>query len=146
MHQDYKKAHEAVRREMAEIEEQRQLLDRRYARLKQTSLSLETLMEDADDSGSGVTAGLPVVGLTDACRHALTVSKTPRTAQEVRDWLEGSGYDLSDQENALASIHTILKRLVAADEAEAGTNSAGKATYKWTGKPAWQKHLMRKKS
>lgn len=140
MNQDYKKAYEAVQLEMAEIEEQRQLLERRYARLKQTSLSLETLMEDENASGSDAAiATLPVVGLTDACRHALKVSKSPRTAGEVRDWLEGSGYDLSEQENALASIHTILKRLVTSGEAESGTSKDGKASYKW--KSNWRTYM-----
>lgn len=141
MNQDYKKAHQAVQQEMAEIEEQRRLLDQRYARLKQTSFGLETLMEDETASRSNVmVTTLPVVGLTDACRHALKVAQSPRTAAEVRDWLEGSGYDLSDQENALASIHTILKRLVTSGEAEAGTNSAGKVSYSWKG-PKWLAHV-----
>jgi hypothetical protein len=140
MNPDYKRAYETVQREMAEIDEQRQLLERRYARLKQTSFSLETLMESESDLSLPAALSLPVIGLTDACRHALTVSKSPRTAQEVRDWLVGSGYDLSEQENALASIHTILKRLVTSGQAEAGTTSDGKVSYKWNG-PKWYAYI-----
>jgi hypothetical protein len=129
---DYKKAEIAAAKELDDLLEQRTALDKRIARLKQTLLSLHALTDDtfAEEVQAGHVAD--VIGITDACRNALKVANSPRTAVEIRDWLEDSGYDLSDQANALASIHTVLKRLVLSKEAEP-VKRDGKTAYQWCG-------------
>jgi hypothetical protein len=51
------------------------------------------------------------MGLTDACRLVLRNATQPLTALEVRDRLSSIGVGLEKHSNALASIHTVLKRL-----------------------------------
>lgn len=51
-------------------------------------------------------------GLSDAVLRALDSDKS-MTAVQVRDTLIENGYDLSEQVNALGSIYTTLRRLVA---------------------------------
>jgi hypothetical protein len=128
----YNQARSAALKELAIAAKQRDVLEQRIARLRQTIASLDVLIE-GDLEHSEVTQELQVVGITDAVRNALKIANGARTAIEVRDWLASSGYDLSDQENPLASIHTILKRLVKAGEAQPATNADGKANYRWIG-------------
>jgi len=130
----YHQARSSALKELADAAKQKEILDKRIARLKQTLASLDALIE-GDEASTESRQEMDVVGITDAVRNALKIANSPRTAVDVRDWLASSGYDLSDQENALASIHTILKRLVRSGEAQDGLNETGKAVYKWAGSP-----------
>lgn len=127
----YHKARNAAVKDLAQAVSEDKLLQQRIARLKQTIASLDALIEGEETASEWKQS--EQIGITDACRQALKVANSPRTAIEVRDWLANSGYELSEQENALASIHTVLKRLVKAGEAAPGTNADGKATYEWIG-------------
>jgi len=73
--------------------------------------------------------GLP---LTDACRVILRKVNDYQTAKGIRDTLEGSGYDLTQHNNPLASIHGVLKRLFESGEAEQ-LEASGKTFYRWKG-------------
>lgn len=66
-------------------------------------------------------------GLSEAIFRVLKHDK-PMSAADVRDALIQSGYDLSNQVNALASIHTTLKRLADANKIFYA-NSAEKTLY-----------------
>ena len=55
-------------------------------------------------------------GLTDACRMVLRNANQPLTALEIRDRLIAIGLDMDRYSNALASIHTVLKRMHEAGE------------------------------
>jgi hypothetical protein len=127
----YHKARNVALKDLAQAVSEAKLLEQRIARLKQTIASLDSLIEGEEAASEWKQS--EQVGITDACRQALKVANGPRTAIEIRDWLASSGYELSEQENALASIHTVLKRLVKAQEAAAGKNKEGKATYEWVG-------------
>jgi predicted transcriptional regulator len=129
--ESYRQARDNAVNDLAEAVNQVKGIEKRIARLKQTIASLDALIEGEE----------PVAklnqnrqnNLRQACREALKIANGPRTAKEVRDWLASSGYELSDQRNALASIHTVLKRLVKAKEAIAVTTKDGKTTYEWMG-------------
>jgi hypothetical protein len=73
-------------------------------------------------------------GFTQAVREML-FNHGPKfefTAVMMRDELQGSGFDLSNYRNALASIHTILKRLHRSGEVETRVDdSTGKTYYSW---------------
>jgi len=127
----YHQARNNAVKDLAEAVNDAKLLEQRIARLKQTIASLDALIEGEEAASEFKQSAQ--IGITDACREALKVASNPRTAIEVRDWLASSGYELSEQENALASIHTVLKRLTKAGEAAAGTNKDGKTTYEWIG-------------
>ena len=70
-------------------------------------------------------------GLTDLVRMAVKTSGGALTALEVKSRLEQLGYPQTS-ENALASIHTILKRLVLKGEVDDSVIKEGnKTAYRW---------------
>jgi hypothetical protein len=80
----------------------------------------------------------PEGGLADACRVVLRQANRYMTAIELRDALEASKYDLSQHSNALASIHSVLKRFEESGEVSMVVNR-NKPAYKM--KPRWMLHL-----
>jgi hypothetical protein len=56
-------------------------------------------------------------GLTDAIRSILAKAEEPLSASEIRDLLAGMGFNVKSYSNPLATIHTILRRLIESDEA-----------------------------
>lgn len=58
------------------------------------------------------TNSLSAIGLTDSCRFVIRESGIPLTASDVRDRLGQNGFPIKNHRNMLASIHSVLKRLV----------------------------------
>ena len=100
--QQYKLALDAAVREYEELGEKRRDIDRRLAQLAQTIGTLNRLC-----------GYVPTVtwGLTDAVRVVLRAAAHPMTPTEIRDRLEGIGFDLTKYTNPLAAVHTVIKRL-----------------------------------
>lgn len=75
------------------------------------------------------------MGLTDAIREAFKFAHNTNSnllPTEVKGRLELLGYDVSKYGNLMASIHTIIGRLVSQREIkQAGTRADGKACYEW---------------
>ena len=73
----------------------------------------------------------PADGMTERIRKILTAC--PRrefTPVEVRDVLGATGFDVKDRSNAMAEIHTVLKRIEQADPRVASLkNSEGNTVY-----------------
>jgi len=63
-------------------------------------------------------------GLADACRMVLRASSEPLSATAIRQNLMALKYDLSKHANPLASIYSVLKRLV--DSGEATSTADGR--------------------
>jgi hypothetical protein len=122
MADDYRKALEKATREYAALLAERTRLDQRLAQLAQTIGSLMRLC-DLTPTVS--------LGLTDACRMVLKAAGHPLTAVEVRQQLEAMGFDVARYANDLASIHTILKRLNQAGEADFVPRAQGKPAWRW---------------
>lgn len=75
------------------------------------------------------------LGLTEAIRRAFKQNENKNfTALEVKDELENMGYDLSRYGNAMASIHSVLKRIIDKDIWHCGIKN-GKPAYKWGTRP-----------
>lgn len=104
---DYKRALEAAVKEYEQVSAQHAALEGRLAQLKQSIATLSKLC------GYEPTVQL---GLTDACRMVLRNAVQPLTALEIRDRLTAVGLDMDRYSNALASIHTVLKRMHEAGE------------------------------
>jgi hypothetical protein len=83
----------------------------------------------------------PEVGFTDAIRKVLsTVPMNMYTAVGVRDELIKSGFDVDKYTNPMASVHTILKRLV--ENSEVLTyDEEGKTVYCWNPVELYRKRL-----
>lgn len=104
---DYKRALEAAVREYEQASAQHAAIETRLAQLKQSIATLTRLC------GYEPTVQL---GLTDACRMVLRNADRPLTALDVRDRLIAIGLDVDRYSNALASIHTVLRRMHEAGE------------------------------
>ncbi|MEZ5320227.1 MAG: hypothetical protein R2752_22685 [Vicinamibacterales bacterium] len=104
----YREALDAALREYERALADQAALETRIAQLRQTIGTLTKLC--------GYEPTVPW-GLTDACRTALRCAGKPLTAVEVRDRLAGTGFDLDRYANALAAVHTVLKRLEQSGEA-----------------------------
>ena len=77
--------------------------------LKELEATLSHLRPLAGETAEvGSVAGL---GLTNAIRKVLSLSKEPMSARDVRDDLEKRGFNFSEYEMPGASIFTILYRL-----------------------------------
>jgi len=119
---DYRRALESAIREYEALGEQRQQIDKRLAELAQTIGTLSKLL--------GLTPTVPM-GLTDAIRLVVRGAGVPMTPMEVRDRLQGIGFDVSKYANELAAVHTILKRLNESGELRFIPRMAGKHQYMW---------------
>lgn len=122
MSREYRAALDAATREYEGLLAERARLDARLAQLTQTIGSLMRLCHLQ-----------PTVswGLTDAVRAALQAAGHPLTAIEIRDQLAAMGFDLSRYANDLAAIHTVLKRLHEAREADFVPRAHDKPGYRW---------------
>ena len=122
MGDDYRRALDTAIREYEALTKQRVDLDVRIAQLSHTIGTLTRLC------GLVPTVDL---GLTDAVRMALRAAGHPLTAVEVRGQLDGMGLDLGRYTNDLAAIHTVLKRLHRAGEAEFVPRAWDRPAYGW---------------
>ncbi len=93
--------------------------------LQQTAAGLaKTLGEqyEADDE----------LGLTEAIRRVFRQNPEKNFIPvEIRDELEQMGHDVEKYGNILASIHSVIKRLLDKDISQLGTRSNGKPCYQW---------------
>lgn len=124
---EYRRALEAAIREYEALGTERQRIDKR---LNELAHSISTL--------NRLCGYVPTVtwGLTDACRSVLRNAGGPMTPAEIRDRLAAIGFDLGAYSNALAAIHTTLKRLAEAGELhQAVISPPGKLTYIWVQAP-----------
>jgi hypothetical protein len=130
---DYKKMAENIQAELAALEIQQEATERRIARLRQALVGLVPLAEEFSTySGNLATlrAELDAMSITDAARQILQASKAPLAPLDIKQQLVNMGKDLSDQKNVMASIHSLLKRLVTSGEIETKDNGL---TYEWKG-------------
>jgi hypothetical protein len=123
---DYGKAYKQVSNDLKSLLAERERLDRKISKARQT---LEALATSCEEEGIEVepsaeaqylleSATLPdeILGILDRAYpnyHRATI---------IRDKLEQLGHDMSQYRNPLATIHMILKRQIEAGKVETGTN------------------------
>ena len=96
---DYRALYDNAIRELARLEAE-------AAALRQTIAALAPLVGEPSSTR-----------LTDAIRSILAKAEEPLSASEIRDQLAGMGFDMRSYSNPLATIHTVLRRLIESDEA-----------------------------
>ena len=101
----YKKALDAAREELFTVTTQQELSAQHIAKLRHTITQLERLI------GETPTILRPDMGISQACREILEAFTEPMTPVEIKQELQGSGYDLSRFNNVMSTIHSALKRL-----------------------------------
>jgi hypothetical protein len=131
---EYKKMAEAIQIEIESLEIQQEDIERRIARLKQALIGLAPLADESQPSGLGawfgeaVTTELQSMSISDVTRQIFQAASKPLAPTEVKQQLLNMGKDLSGQKNLMASIHSLLKRLVASGDIETRDNGL---TYQW---------------
>jgi hypothetical protein len=139
---DYKQALDAATKELAEVMEQLEEIEevrektlRRIYVLRDGIYGLSAMLgEDPLEVSPELFLKYlePDTGFTDAIRKVLELNKSRyMNPVSVRDKLKDMGYDLSKYTNPLASIHTILKRLVESGEVEPDEGVGGRTVYRW---------------
>jgi len=116
----YAEALTAAREELEHLLEQQDMLQIRIARVRQSIAALSSLCDEAPTTD---------LGLTDAVRSVLRGSVEALAAAEVKERLAALGLALASHVNPLASVHTVLKRLVQAGEARSTKGYGGKTVY-----------------
>jgi hypothetical protein len=116
----YVEALSAARAELERLLEEQDMIQIRIARVRNSIAALSSLCDEAPSTD---------LGLTDAVRSVLRGSVEALAAPEVKERLDALGLDLSGHVNALASVHTVLKRLVQAGEARSTEGHGGKTVY-----------------
>jgi hypothetical protein len=121
---DAAKAHmERCREELGKVNSRKIELEIEVAKLRETVIALGRMFGEQFDEADEL-------GLTDAIRQIFMAQpQTYLTAQNVRDRLEFLGFSLEKYGNALASIHTVIKRLVEKDEIFEYRTGGDKAAY-----------------
>jgi hypothetical protein len=123
---DYRRALEAAIKEYDQLKARRDAIETRLAQLRLIISNLGELCDLPAERRQS-----PGLGLTDACRSALRASLGGLTAAQVRERLASLGIDSNQYSNLLASIHIVLKRLVAAGEIWTYKVKDGKQVYAW---------------
>ena len=113
--------------EQTQIEQRLSYIEGRLQSLRKTVLSLGELVGEEFEPQT--------VGITEAIRKILRDAHDGRglymSPTGVRNALQKDSFPLSDYKNALAVIHTTLKRLEEQSEIESTTGKNGKAFYRW---------------
>jgi hypothetical protein len=99
-----------VREEKAELQRELVNRDRQIAALIQTINAIAPLV--------GKEAVSPPAGLTASIRAILAEAAEPLSAAGIRDRLQAIGFDMRSYSNPLATIHTVLRRLLDAREVQ----------------------------
>lgn len=100
-----------ARQKLEQMYVEKDELEVRIAKQKRIVAALTELADVGEDSGPP--EGL-VKGITDACKTAVLGANKALYPPEVRDRIKALGFP--EQQNLLASVHTVLKRLAEAGE------------------------------
>jgi hypothetical protein len=131
----------AAHEELLQLMQQRAEIMKRIGTLKQTIVGLanlfgdqilsDELLELVDRKPNGRQPGF-----TKACRAVLMESRRPLGAREVCAELERRSPDiLSRHKDPLASVTTVLNRLVEYGEARTSSNERGRRAWEWVSEP-----------
>jgi hypothetical protein len=137
METDYARDLAKARKALAELLRRREELEVQIAKQRQTVAALAVLCKHIPER-SNMMAEIDFGGLTDSCRAALRAAGPQGlTPPELRASLRRMNFPVDEYSNALATIHSVLKRLegykevrVAIHDRHEGRNLS---VYQWIG-------------
>ncbi len=131
MNSAFKTALREARLELRKVEADMQGLAQRKEQLLQTIAGLAPLCGEAPtEAGMTLADAIRSVISTGAAQHPKMIF----TPKGVRDTLRSIGFDLSQFNYHMASIHTALKRMEQSGELEVSGDVAFGGGYRWKGK------------
>jgi hypothetical protein len=135
VNEEYRKTLTAARAELDSLVEQREEIERRIGQLKQAIVALVPLGEDEDKSAFGfdlktIQVEVQAMGITDTCREILKAAGHGMNPIEVKEKIVQLKPEFAKQKNLMASVHTVLKRLVPA-EVSSFIGKEGETLYRW---------------
>jgi hypothetical protein len=132
----YRKQVNHALRELAEWGKRRKEADKQMAKLRSLIVANANMLPDHErDQLIAMSAEASTFGITNSIRSIFR-DAYPKglTPTQVRDKLIEDGFDLSTQTNPMASIHSVIKRLLTADDIAPFEDG-----YRWEGKTLAQK-------
>lgn len=114
--------------ELGQLLKQQEEMEKKIAGLRATIAALSRMLDEEFDEEDAI-------GLTDAIRHAFRKVGIAGhlTPTEVKGQLEMMGYDTAKYGNVMASVHTVVNRLLNQKEIkEVGKRADGKPCYQMT--------------
>jgi uncharacterized protein YhaN len=125
-----------LRQELQELCKQRSFIERRMSNVNIALRSLAREIEDEEEREGLLrevnAARRKPAGMTQAISETLRQTPQSLSPNEVREWLEREGFDLSEYSQPLATISVTLRRLEKRGRVRA-TRKGRKVTYKWIG-------------
>jgi hypothetical protein len=103
---NYKSTLKGARRELQLLYQEREQLERKIARVRQSVVALTLLVEHSPDINTDVPRRL-----TEAVQLELQSDRNPLETPAIRTGIENQGFDIRSS-NPLASIHSVLKRMI----------------------------------
>jgi hypothetical protein len=132
---DYRRAYEAAQRELAELLQIQEGLEKRITLVRQNVQSLKELCESEDIKISPSLEAkylLENSALPDEIAYILSARYPDELRPtDVRQQLERLGHDLSTYTNPMATIHMVLKRLTEAGRIRERQHSQGFKVYQF---------------
>jgi hypothetical protein len=116
----------AMETELDALRADREILNKKISVMEEAIQLVRTVYSDAAEGSPAAIGAIDSLGFTDAVRQAMSAGMR-MTPIEVRDELANNGFDLARYSNPLATIHTILKRLLEAGQLEELEAADGKS-------------------
>jgi hypothetical protein len=109
---DYKATLEKAKDELEELLIKQEEIEQRIARVKQAIISLAPLAQDQENAVGDIYSALfDGIGLSEAILQVLRAAGKRLSPVEIKQQILNMGVDLSTHKNAMASIHSALKRM-----------------------------------
>ncbi|SRR5713101_5207937 len=116
---------------------QKQNAEREMAKLQHLIVANVNMLPEAERAVflRQIAEAVPPAGITDAIRQVFRANpRRALTPVQVKEALMVAGFDVTSQANTMASIHSVIRRLLSADEIEP-FRDATFSGYRWKRKP-----------
>ena len=129
----YRRDLQTKKKELARLLRQRQELDHKIVQLQPLISHLEGLCRELGDRAAKEAAAKVelTTGLTELARTTLEEAALPISASDLKTRMEAKGFDFSKYASPLATLHTVLNRLVKSGKAKVIPQKGGKKAYQW---------------
>jgi hypothetical protein len=122
--------------ELTRLQAEHFKMETQIAKQKKRVAALYELAEVDDEAAAPVL----VQGITDACRTVFRAAEKPLYPVDVKNRVEALG--LPPQQNLLASVHTVIRRLLAANEVEEVNPEGGSGPVAYRSKGWMSRDIM----